>query len=128
MKRPGTTDLARAVFRFFQEYLPAQRGMSAHTIRSYRDTMLLFLQYLARESARRIEVLELRAFTPDATTGFLAYLERERGNGIATRNARLAALHTFARFLSSNHPEHLASFQGVIRLPFKRGAQRLPID
>ena len=128
MKRPATTDLARAVFRFFQEYLPTQRGMSAHTIRSYRDSLLLFLHYLARGSGGRIEQLELRDLTPERTIAFLAHLERERGNGIATRNARLAALHTFARFLSSSHPEHMVNFQGVLSLPFKRGAQRVPID
>ena len=48
MKRRLPTDLARALFRFFQEYLPAQRGMSLHTIRSYRDAVVLFLRHAAQ--------------------------------------------------------------------------------
>ncbi len=66
MKRRSSTDLARAVGRFFQEFLPAQRGMSLHTIRSYRDTLLLLFRFLARDSDARIATLALADFTPDA--------------------------------------------------------------
>ena len=48
MKKPLPSDLARALFRFFQDYLPAQWGMSPHTINSYRDSMLLLLQYVSK--------------------------------------------------------------------------------
>jgi len=44
MKKQPTTNLARALFRFFQDYLPAQRGMRLHTIHSYRDTVQLLLE------------------------------------------------------------------------------------
>jgi integrase/recombinase XerD len=127
-RRQLPTDLARAVFRFFREYLPAQRGMSVHTIRSYRDSVLLLLRYLAQDTARDLEALDLGDFTADRVTRFLAHLESKRGNAIATRNARLAALHTFARFLSADHPERMALLQGVLGIPFKRGARKVPID
>jgi integrase/recombinase XerD len=128
MKRPLPTDLARALFRFFQDYLPGQRGMSLHTIRSYRDSVLLLLHYTAKDTRRRIETLTLADFTGERVTRFLRHLETERHNGITTRNARLAGLHTFARFLTAHYPEHMATFQGVLGIPFKRGAQRVPID
>jgi integrase/recombinase XerD len=120
MKRRLPTDLARALFRFFQEYLPAQRGMSLHTIRSYRDSVVLFLRHTAQTTRQRIEALELADFSPERITRFLGYLETDRHNGIATRNARLAGLHTFARFL--------VTYQRVLALPFKRGAPRVPVD
>jgi site-specific recombinase XerC len=44
MKSPHTTELARALVKFFQEYLPKQKGGSAHTVRSYRDALVLLLQ------------------------------------------------------------------------------------
>ncbi len=122
------TNLARALFRFFQEYLPAQRGMSQHTIHSYRDTVLLLLQYTAKDARRKIEAITLGDFTSERVIRFLRHLETERHNGIATRNARLAGLHTFSRFLIAHHPEHMATFQGVLGIPFKRGAQKLPVD
>ena len=128
MKRRLPTALARALFGFFQEYLPTQRGMSRHTIRSYRDAVLLFLRYTAQTKRQRLEALELNDFTVERVTRFLRHLEAERHNGITTRNARLAGLHTFARFLISSYPERMATCQRVLALPFKRGAPRVPID
>ena len=66
--------------------------------------------------------------TSEHVSGFLRHLETERHNGIATRNARLAGLHTLSRFLIANFPEHMATFQGVLGIPFKRGTQKLPVD
>jgi len=43
MKRSTLTDLGRDLVFFFDDFLPNQRGLSAHTIRSYRDTLVLLL-------------------------------------------------------------------------------------
>ena len=59
---------------------------------------------------------------------FLKHLETVRHNGIATRNARLAALHTFARFLCTERPDYLAQLQAVLAIPFKRGAREQPVE
>jgi site-specific recombinase XerD len=128
MKGRLPTDLGRALFRFFQEYLPTQRGVSVHTLRSYRDSVLLLLRYMSEDTRRGIEVLQLSDLTAERVIRFLRYLETERHNGINTRNARLAGLHTFVRFLIANHPEHMAPLQGVLGIPFKRGAKKVPID
>jgi integrase/recombinase XerD len=128
MKRTRPTDLGLCVEKFFREYLPALRGMSLHTLRSYRDALVLFLRFVSGHSARRLEDLGLDAFSAEHVGRFLTFLEAERHNGIATRNARLAALHTFARFLASESPAHLAELQRVLGLPFKRGARNTPIE
>lgn len=111
MKPRKPTELGRCLLRFFQDYLPTLRGVSVHTIRSYRDAVVLLLQFTARESRRPIETLDLSDLNADHVKRFLKYLESERGNSIATRNARLAAIHAFARFVIAEHPEHLAPFQ-----------------
>jgi integrase/recombinase XerD len=128
MKRNRPNTLGRSVVRFFQEYLPGLRGMSAHTIRSYRDALVLFFRFSAKHTGRAIADLDLSDFTAAHVTHFLSSLETERGNGIATRNARLAALHTFARFLTTEQPAHLAELQRVLGVPFKRGARSAPIE
>lgn len=126
--RPRPNDLGRSLARFFQEYLPSLRGMSPHTIHSYRDALLLLLRFLSSRQHRGVERLDLSVITADAVGQFLKALERERHNGIATRNARLAAIHTFARFLATERPEHLAASQAILGLPFKRGARAAPIE
>ena len=128
MKAYQATDLGRPIVRFFQEYLPTLRGMSRHTIRSYRDGMILFLKFAAIDCGRPIESLMIADITADRVGRFLASLESERHNSITTRNARLAALHTFARFLVAENPEHLAALQQVLGIPFKRGARVAPIE
>lgn len=128
MKTPHSSDLARCIMRFFQDYLPSLRGMSIHTIRSYRDAVMLYLRFAATRGKRRVEALEFEHFTGESVGEFVIFLERERHNGIGTRNARLAALHTFARFAASEYPERLAEMQRVLAVPFKRGAQRKPIE
>jgi site-specific recombinase XerD len=120
--------LGRAVRRFFEEYLPHLRGMSMHTIRSYRDALVLFLRFAADDAHRPLERLEIADLDGDRVIRFLKHLERDRHNGIATRNARLAALHTFARFLAGEHPDYLATLQSVLAIPFKRGAREAPIE
>lgn len=128
MKPAHPNNLGRALVSFFQDYLPNQRGMSLHTIRSYRDAIVLYLRFAAQDAGRTVERLNIGDLHAARVTRYLASLESQRGNGIATRNARLAALHTLARFLATEHPEAMAELQAVIAIPFKRGARNAPIE
>lgn len=128
MKRLRPNDLGLYVEKFFREYLPTLRGMRLNTLHSYRDALLLFLRFVANHAGRPVDELNLDVLNAEYVAQFLKSLEVERHNGIATRNARLAALHTFARFLATESPEHLAELQRVLGLPFKRGARNAPIE
>lgn len=128
MRAARPNDLGRGLLRFFQEYLPNQRGMSQHTIHSYRDAVVLFLQFVAQQTRRGVEGLGLDDFHADHVTHFLASLEAQRGNGVATRNARLSALHTLSRYLVTEYPAHTSTLQAVLAVPFKRGARNAPIE
>ena len=117
MRAQRPNELGKAIERFFREYLPTLRGASLHTIRNYRDALVLFLRFVSAKKRRPIEDLDIGDFAAEQVRGFLAFLEAERHNGIATRNARLAALHTFARFLATEQPAHLAELQRVLGVP-----------
>jgi integrase/recombinase XerD len=125
-RRPN--ELGKGIERFFREYLPTLRGTSRHTIRNYRDAIVLFLRFASSQTAKAIENLDITDLTAQQVRDFLAFLETERHNGVATRNTRLAALHTFARFLATEQPDHLAELQRVLAVPFKRGARNEPIE
>ena len=58
---------------------------------------------------------------------FLDYLEKERGNGARSRNDRLAAVHSFFRYIALEEPEHIAQAQRILAIPSKRYTRR-PID
>ena len=52
MRSTAPNALARAVHGFFGPYLMEQRGLSRHTVLSYRDTLALLLRFIARHAAR----------------------------------------------------------------------------
>jgi integrase/recombinase XerD len=128
MKARRTTQLGRGIARFFEEHLPGQRGMSPHTVRSYRDAVVLLLQFMSRDLRRGVEQLQIADLTAERVVKFLGFLETDRHNAITTRNSRLGAIHVFARFLAAEWPEHLGSLQRVINIRFKRGARDAPIE
>lgn len=128
MKPSAPTDLGRELVRFFEDFLPGQRGLSPNTVRSYRDAMLLLLQFAAADAKRPVDRLQVSDLTAERVTAFLNHLQSERSNGIATRNARLGAIHVFARFLAARMPEALGTLQRVIAVPYKRGAREVPIE
>lgn len=117
--------LARALRGFFADHLPRVRGMSPHTVCSYRDAFLILLRFLAKRRKRAVVTLEVDDLAPDVILAFLDHLEAERRNSTATRNARLAAIHAFVRYAATHHPEHLGLCQRVLAVPFKRSRSRI---
>jgi site-specific recombinase XerD len=117
--------LARALRTFFADHLPRVRGMSPHTVCSYRDAFLILLRFLATRRGRSVVALDFQDLAPDHVLAFLDHLETGRHNGAATRNSRLAAIHAFARYAAANHPEHIELCQRILAVPFKRARPRV---
>lgn len=111
---PDTDVLSPWVRRFLLEYLVGERNLARNTQISYRDTLRQLLPFIARVSHRRIERLRVEDVSPARIRAFLQDLEKPRRCGIATRNQRLAAIRSFARFLGMRSPEHL-EWSGQIR-------------
>ena len=111
-------------FTLIQQFfgsLSIQRNLSSHTLAAYRDTFRLLLRFLADREGVAIDQLRLDLLTPEAVLAFLAHLEQARGNTIRTRNARLAAIHAFARFaVTQKAPDFLLAGQRVLAIPCKR--------
>ncbi len=124
MRNDKTTDLATALQGFFRNYLSSIRGMSIHTIRSYRDSLKLLLRFLADEDERAIVNLSLGDVGSDKIIQFLDHLENRRGSSVSTRNIRLAAIHCFFRYVASAFPEHILKAQQILGIPFKRAMNR----
>jgi integrase/recombinase XerD len=115
--------LALAVRRFLGDYLPHQRAFSTHTIRSYRDSLKLLLQFAAG-TKRRVADLTVGDLMPEKIIAFLDGLEQHRGNDAATRNVRLSAIHSFFDYLGAGWPEHLDQARRVLAITFKRTDHR----
>ena len=114
------TALAPALQAYFTERLINQRAASPNTIAAYRTTLRLLLAFATERTATAPSKLDLDALDADLIGAFLDHLEHDRGNSPATRNNRLAAIHSLFAFLALHHPEHAASIARVLAIPAKR--------
>ncbi|MFX6786283.1 site-specific integrase, partial [Acinetobacter baumannii] len=91
----------------FLDYLPDQKGLRPSSIRSYRDTMRLFLAFASEQTKRGVSELRFEDLDFERVLAFLRELEQKRRNSISTRNQRLAALHSFYEYVGRRVPEML---------------------
>lgn len=118
--RASTIAFPALVQAFFQRRLVAERGVSAHTLASYRDTFELLLRYAEHRTGRAPSALTLDDLTAPVVLAFLDHLESKRGNSPRTRNLRLTAIRSFMRYASVRDPAALPVAQGVLAIATKR--------
>ena len=121
------TLLAPTLEAFFTTRLTGQLGASAHTVAAYRDTWRLLLRYVVDTTGTAAQSIDLAQLDAELIGQFLTHLEHERGNSIATRNARLAAVHSLFAYAAVQHPEHAGSISRVLAIPAKRRQRRTDI-
>lgn len=117
--------LAPMIQAFFTERLQQQRHASPHTIAAYRDSFRLLLTFARDEIRKAPSELALTDLDALFIVRFLAHLEKKRGNTIASRNARLAAVHSFFRYVALREPAHAGLIQRVLAIPHKRTESKL---
>ena len=110
---------------FFMQRLMAQRQVSPHTIRSYRDTFRLLLQFAAKRLHKLPSALALADLDPGLIGAFLDQLEKERGNSARSRNLRLTAIRSFFRYAAFEDPSQSGLIQRVLAMPSKRYEKKL---
>ena len=98
------TAIAPYMSAFLREYLPQERRASPHTCEAYAYAFQLLVCFTARRYKTQPSALELEQIDAPVVVAFLKYIEHERGNSPKTRNARLAAIHAFFRFLEYRLP------------------------
>lgn len=114
------TDLAQHLTGFFTEYLSGIRNLSKNTIRAYRDTFRLLLVFYSEIYAIPPEKLVIKKMDDKTIILYLDWLQKERNCTNSTRNQRLAAIHTFFRYLQLQDPELLLLCQKILLIPFKK--------
>ena len=111
---------AALVQSFFTEHLTQQRAMSPCTVATYRDGFVLFLDFSTVQLHKQPTTMRLQDITPALILAFLDHLERDRGNAVRTRNARLAALRAVLKFAGHRDVEALHVVEQALGVPMKR--------
>jgi site-specific recombinase XerD len=113
------------VRRFLLEHLVSERNLSHNTQASYRDTLTLLLPFASKHSGCAIDRMTVEDLTPAIVRKFLEHVESVRGCSGVTRNNRLAAVHSLAKFVGMRSPLHIAWATEIRAIPFKKTAKNL---
>jgi site-specific recombinase XerD len=112
--------LAVHLSAFLREHLPCDRRASPHTTETYAYAFELLVCFAAEKLGKAPSTLDLARLDAQLVLDFLRHLERERGNSPRTRNARLAAIKAFFRFLEYRDPRCLDQSRAIHAIPMKR--------
>src|SRR5713101_6791677 len=106
--------------RFLLEHLIRDRNLSPNTQRSYRDSLAMLLPFIAAQVHKPLDRLEVADLSAGHARLFLAHLEQARRVSAATRNQRLATIHSLARFIAECSPQHVAWYGEIRNVRFKK--------
>lgn len=115
-----TTDFAQHISFFLSQHLPNQKGVSRNTINSYRDTFVLFLRFAEQTKKIARNRLTIKMMTREIVIEFLDWLQNTRKSSNATRNTRLAAIHSFFDYLQYENLENIYECQRIKAIKYKR--------
>lgn len=119
-----TTDFAKYLTKFFSEYLVGERGASTHTIRSYSNTFTHLLAFMDEKEHIKADALLLDHLNRNVILGFLDWLQTSKQCGNATRNQRLAALHSFFKYMQYEDVKRMSRWQEILSIKVKRQDRR----
>jgi integrase/recombinase XerD len=119
------TVLAPSMQGYFTDRLIGQRRASPNTIAAYRHTFQLLLRFATDRTGTPPSALDISDLDAPLIAAFLDHLESARHNTTATRNNRLAAIHSLFTYLALHHPEHADTIHRVLAIPAKRTQRNL---
>ena len=119
------TALAPQLTIFLCEYLPRERRASPHTCDTYAYAFQLLVCFLAPRLGTQPCLLEIEQLDAPSILEFLQYLEAQRNNSPKTRNARLAAIKAFFRFLEYRLVTCLDQARSIHAIPMKKSDDKL---
>jgi site-specific recombinase XerD len=115
-----TTDFAKYLTHFLVKYLAGERNASKNTISSYRDTFVQLILFMKQEKGIDAQQIKLEVLNKETLLDFLRWIQQERKCGSATRNSRLAAIHSFFRYLQYECPERIYEWQRILSIKVQK--------
>lgn len=121
MKAP---DFSKYLTDFLEHYLPELKNVSEGTLTTYSNIFCYFLTYCQDVESMKIEKMTVSDLNAELVERYLQWMETTQGISLATRNNRLAAIHSFVRYLQPREPKHLLNFQKILAIPTQKAPQK----
>lgn len=117
------TDFSKYVTDYLTQYLPVECGFSPNTVQAYSVTFMMMLKYFKTQEGISADRLCLKDITKQRLVDFLKWLETDRKCSVSTRNARLATIHSFFKYIQYRNIHGMGIWQEIISIPFKKCPQ-----
>jgi integrase/recombinase XerD len=115
------SDLLQVLSEYFDVYLPVTKGLSINTIYSYQYAFQILFKYLYSQKNLSPEKVSFRDLEGETIEQFLSWLETERNCSACTRNQRLAAISSFAKYAINKHFSCALTFSSTVsNIPQKK--------
>lgn len=115
-----SNDFATYLSAWFLKYLPLRAGYSNNTVKSYRDSFVIFLKYCSIELGIKPEKMDFTRINRNMVEDFVLWLEHQKKHSVSTRNLRLAALHAFFRYIQLELPEYMELCNSILAVKSKK--------
>jgi len=102
---------------FFETYLAKQALASIHTIRSYREGLSVFFDYVTTVKYFTPRDFRFSECTFNLTLGFLQYMRETLHYAPGTVNSRLAALRSYLEYVADDNIEVMSVYLAVLKVP-----------
>ena len=119
------TPIAPHITAFLHQRLAVDRRASPHTCDTYAYAFQLLFEFMSRKFGVAPADLALEQLDAALVLEFLDHLQTERHNSPRTRNARLAAIRSFMRFVEYRVPAALDQVRRVRAIPAQRTDARI---
>ena len=119
------TPIAPHITSFLRVRLPIERRASQHTCDTYAYAFQLLFEFASVRRSVPPSDLQLEHIDAALVMEFLEHLQQDRGNSGRTRNARLAAIKSFMRYVEHRVPSALAQIRCILAIPFQRTDGRI---
>lgn len=113
------SDFFETIRKFLNEYLPNQRCLSENTIRSYRQTLNLFVKFMREVKGYTVTKIQFSVISRETLLEFLDWIEIERKCSTSTRNQRLMVLRAFFDYAGIIDCAQTSLYMDSINIPVK---------
>lgn len=113
-------DFSFYLSKFLGDYLIIERNLSQNTIKSYKKTFQILINYLVKVKKMPLNKITFSNITRDIIVDFLNYLEEDKKNSVRTRNQRLACIKSFYQFCLIDEIENVENIRKVLSIKSKK--------
>ena len=113
----------KAVREFLTVYLPKQRCFSANTVDSYKTALNLFVDFMIEEKQVPLHKISFSHLKAEIIFDWLDWIQLKRKCSSSTRNQRLMALKSFAKYAGAMDVAQMSLYVELGKVPLQKTAK-----